>query len=124
MARRPRHRQLLRELSDHDTGRPPARLWRLFHQLHGRRRPDLESSAPADPARQRRGDDRGRSERRRGRNRVGPLFRDHLQAYKYEAFSGKWFYAEQPVHQPFYDREWITVLLGPFSINGQTIPYI
>jgi hypothetical protein len=49
---------------------------------------------------------------------------DHLQAFKYEAFSGKWFYAEQPVHQPFYDREWITVLPGPFSINGQTFPYI
>jgi hypothetical protein len=53
-----------------------------------------------------------------------PYSGDHLQAYKYEAFSGKWFYAEQPLHQPFYDREWITVLPGPFSINGQTVPYI
>jgi hypothetical protein len=53
-----------------------------------------------------------------------PYSGDHLQSFKYEAFSGKWFYAEQPVHQPFYDREWITVLPGPFSINGQTVPYI
>ena len=53
-----------------------------------------------------------------------PYSGDHLQAFKYEAFSGKWFYAEQPLHQPFYDREWITVLPGPFSINGQTFPYI
>jgi hypothetical protein len=53
-----------------------------------------------------------------------PYSGDHLQSFKYEAFSDKWFYAEQPLHQPFYDREWITVLPGPFSINGQTIPYI
>jgi hypothetical protein len=53
-----------------------------------------------------------------------PYSGDHLQAFKYEAFSGKWFYAEQPLHQPFYDREWITVLPGPFSIDGQTVPYI
>jgi len=51
-----------------------------------------------------------------------PYSGDHLQAFKYEAFSGKWFYAEQPLHQPFYDREWITVLPGPFVVNGQTVP--
>ena len=53
-----------------------------------------------------------------------PYSGDHLQAFKYEAFSGKWFYAEQPLHQPFYDREWITVVPGPFSIGGQTVPFI
>ena len=53
-----------------------------------------------------------------------PYSGDHLQAFKYEAFSGKWFYAEQPLHQPFYDREWITVVPGPFSIGGRTVPFI
>jgi hypothetical protein len=53
-----------------------------------------------------------------------PYSGDHLQAFKYEAFSGKWFYTEQPLHQPFYDREWITVVPGPFSIGGQTVPFI
>jgi hypothetical protein len=53
-----------------------------------------------------------------------PYSGDHLQAFKYEAFSGKWFYTEQPLHQPFYDREWITVLPGPFSVNGQTVPHL
>jgi hypothetical protein len=53
-----------------------------------------------------------------------PYSGDHLQSFKYEAFSGKWFYAEQPLHQPFYDREWITVLPGPFSIDGRTVPYL
>ena len=53
-----------------------------------------------------------------------PYSGDHLQAFKYEAFSGKWFYNELPLHTPFYDREWITVVPGPFSIDGQTVPYI
>jgi len=53
-----------------------------------------------------------------------PYSGDHLQAFKYEAFSRKWFYTEQPLHQPFYDREWITVVPGPFSIGGQTVPFI
>jgi hypothetical protein len=53
-----------------------------------------------------------------------PYSGDHLQAFKYDAGSGTWLYAEQPVHQPFYDREWITVLPGPFVVNGQTVPYL
>src|SRR5256885_12825640 len=53
-----------------------------------------------------------------------PYSGDHLQAFKYEAFSGQWFYAEQPLHQPFYDREWVTVVPGPFSIGGRTGPFI
>jgi hypothetical protein len=53
-----------------------------------------------------------------------PYSGDHLQAFKYEAFSGKWFYNELPLHQPFYDREWVTVVPGPFSIDGATVPYI
>jgi hypothetical protein len=53
-----------------------------------------------------------------------PYSGDHLQAFKYEAFSGKWFYNELPVHQPFYDREWVAVVPGPFSVDGATVPYI
>jgi hypothetical protein len=53
-----------------------------------------------------------------------PYSGDHLQAFKYEAFSGKWFYNELPLHTPFYDREWITLVPGPFSIDGETVPYI
>jgi hypothetical protein len=29
-----------------------------------------------------------------------------------------------PVHQPFYDREWIAVLPGPVTIDGQTHEYV
>jgi hypothetical protein len=59
-------------------------------------------------------------------NAIGwdPYSGDHLQAFKYEAFSGKWFYAEQPLHQPFFDREWVTVIPGPFSIDGRTVPFV
>jgi hypothetical protein len=53
-----------------------------------------------------------------------PYSGDHLQAFKYEAFSGKWWWMEQPLHTPFYDREWVTVVPGPFSIDGSTYPYV
>jgi hypothetical protein len=53
-----------------------------------------------------------------------PYSGDHLQAYKYEIASGKWFYNELPLKQPFYDREWVTVVPGPITIDGQTYPYI
>jgi hypothetical protein len=53
-----------------------------------------------------------------------PYSGDHLQAFKYEALSGQWYWLEQPVHQPFDDREWVTVVPGPFSIEGRTYPYV
>src|SRR5712692_2968196 len=53
-----------------------------------------------------------------------PYSGDHLQSFKYEAFSGKWWWTEEPLHTPFYDREWVTVIPGPFSIDGATYPYI
>jgi hypothetical protein len=53
-----------------------------------------------------------------------PYSGDHLQAYKYEADTGKWRYTETPLHQPFYDREWVAVVPGPFTIDGETVPYI
>jgi hypothetical protein len=53
-----------------------------------------------------------------------PYSGDHLQAYKYEADTGKWRYTETPIHSPFYDREWVSVVPGPFTIDGKTVEYI
>ena len=53
-----------------------------------------------------------------------PYSGDHLLTFKYEASTGEWRYLEMPLHQPFYDREWISVLPGPFTIAGQTVPYL
>lgn len=53
-----------------------------------------------------------------------PYSGDHLQFYKYEADTRQWLYTEMPVHQPFYDREWIAVLPGPVTIDGQTHDYV
>jgi hypothetical protein len=53
-----------------------------------------------------------------------PYSGDHLQAYKYEADTGKWRYTETPLHQPFYDREWVAVVPGPFTIDGETVEYV
>jgi hypothetical protein len=53
-----------------------------------------------------------------------PYSGDHLQAFKYEADTDKWRYTETPLHQPFYDREWVTSVPGPITIDGQTYDYI
>jgi hypothetical protein len=29
-----------------------------------------------------------------------------------------------PLHQPFYDREWLAVVPGPFTIDGRVVPYV
>jgi hypothetical protein len=53
-----------------------------------------------------------------------PYSGDHLQFYKFEADTQQWLYTEMPVHEPFYDREWIAVLPGPVTIGGQAHEYV
>ncbi|HJR44107.1 MAG TPA: hypothetical protein VJ927_00725 [Actinomycetota bacterium] len=53
-----------------------------------------------------------------------PYTGDHLLAFKYDVEDKKWIYAEMPVHAPFYDREWIASVPGPFTIDGQKVPYV
>jgi hypothetical protein len=53
-----------------------------------------------------------------------PYTGDHLQAFRYVAAEKKWHYSEMPLHEPFYDREWIAVAKGPFTIAGQTVPWV
>jgi hypothetical protein len=53
-----------------------------------------------------------------------PYSGDHLQSYKYEADTGEWRYDELPLHQPFYDREWLAVVPGPVTIDGTTYPWV
>ncbi|MGH3441812.1 MAG: hypothetical protein ACRDUY_07170 [Nitriliruptorales bacterium] len=53
-----------------------------------------------------------------------PYSGDHLQAYKYDAAADAWFVEESPLHQPFYDREWLAVVPGPFTVDGEEVPYI
>jgi hypothetical protein len=53
-----------------------------------------------------------------------PYSGDHLQFWKFEADTQLWSYTEAPLHQPFYDREWIGVVPGPVTIGGQTYEYV
>jgi hypothetical protein len=53
-----------------------------------------------------------------------PYSGDHLQFSKFEADTQQWLYTEMPVHEPFYDREWIGVVPGPITIDGQTHEYV
>lgn len=53
-----------------------------------------------------------------------PYSGDRLQSFLYEAKTKKWSYLEAPLHEPFYDREWMAVAKGPFTIAGQTVPWV
>jgi hypothetical protein len=53
-----------------------------------------------------------------------PYSGDHLQSYKFEADTQSWSYTEMPIHEPFYDREWLSVVPGPITIDGQTYDYV
>lgn len=53
-----------------------------------------------------------------------PYTGDQLWSHKYVAADDQWFYQTMPLHQPFYDRAWTTVLKGPFQIGGRTAPYV
>ncbi|HEV8054961.1 MAG TPA: hypothetical protein VGP51_00565, partial [Nocardioidaceae bacterium] len=53
-----------------------------------------------------------------------PYTADHLQVYKYDGDTRQWLYNEMPLHQPFYDREWIAVVPGPVTIRGTTYPWV
>lgn len=50
---------------------------------------------------------------------------DHFVAYKYDAAADEWLTFENPLHQPVYDRPWLTVVPGPFPLDlGMTAPYL
>jgi hypothetical protein len=53
-----------------------------------------------------------------------PYSGDHLLSYKYDAAAEEWQYLEMPLHTPFYDRPWLTLVPGPFDIGGEKIPYV
>jgi hypothetical protein len=53
-----------------------------------------------------------------------PYSGDRLQSFFYSAKDEKWFYGEMPLHEPFYDREWVAVAKGPFTLRGQTVPWV
>ncbi len=52
-----------------------------------------------------------------------PYTGDHLQAFKYDAEADRWLTAEQPLHSPFFDREWVAVVPGPVLVEGEEVPY-
>ena len=53
-----------------------------------------------------------------------PYSGDHLQAFKFENDTNQWLYTEIVLHQPFYDREWLSVVPGPINIDGQVHQYV
>jgi hypothetical protein len=53
-----------------------------------------------------------------------PYSGDRLQSFLYKAKDKKLYYQEAPIHEPFYDREWVAVAKGPFDIRGTKVPWV
>ena len=49
---------------------------------------------------------------------------DRILAFKMDGATGQWSYMYTPLHTPGFDRPWLSVVPGPFTIAGQTVPYI
>ena len=54
-----------------------------------------------------------------------PYSGDRLQSFMYHAKDKKWYYQEAPLHEPFYDRQWVAVAKGPFTMpDGTKAPWV
>ena len=53
-----------------------------------------------------------------------PYSGDHLVAYKYDAEGESWSYLESPLHTPFYDRPWLSVVPGPITTPTGEAEYV
>lgn len=53
-----------------------------------------------------------------------PYSGDQVVTFKYEAASDNWYYSQQLLHTPFFDRPWIAVIEGPFRIGAVEVPWI
>ena len=104
---------------------PPARLRRHVRQLLGRPRPDVDRryvrSRRSSTARARSCSRRTATSSASAGTRTRATTCRRTSTRRTPA-SGS--YTETPLHQPFYDREWVTVVPGPFTIDGETVEYI
>ena len=53
-----------------------------------------------------------------------PYHGDRVVPFKYEAAEETWYYTATKLHQPFFDRESMAALPGPFTFAGEEYPYI
>jgi hypothetical protein len=53
-----------------------------------------------------------------------PYHGDRVVPFKYEAAEETWYYTATKLHQPFFDRESMAALPGPFTFAGEKYPYI
>ena len=53
-----------------------------------------------------------------------PYHGDRVVPFKYEAEEETWYYTTTKLHQPFFDRQSLAALPGPFTFAGEEYPYI
>lgn len=54
----------------------------------------------------------------------GPFDGDRVTSFRFTAATGTWESMEVLLHTPFFDRPWMAVLKGPFTIGGAAVPYL
>ncbi len=53
-----------------------------------------------------------------------PYHGDRLVPFKYEIEEETWYYTTTKLHTPFFDRESLVAIPGPFTFAGETHPYL
>ena len=53
-----------------------------------------------------------------------PYYGDRVVPFKYSVEDEGWFYTTTKLHQPFFDRQSVAVIPGPFDWQGQKFPYL
>ena len=53
-----------------------------------------------------------------------PYSGDRLEGFKLDTSDGNWYFVQQKLHSPFLDRPYLATVKGPFSVAGESIPYL
>lgn len=53
-----------------------------------------------------------------------PYHGDRVVPFKYEVEEETWYYTTTKLHTPFFDRESLVAIPGPFTFAGETHPYL
>ena len=53
-----------------------------------------------------------------------PYHGDRVEPFKYESEEETWYYTHTKLHQPFFDRQSLGVVPGPFTFAGTEYPYL
>ena len=53
-----------------------------------------------------------------------PYTGDRVEAFKYDASEKTWYFTENRLYKPWFDRPYVVALPGPWAVNGATAGYL